>query len=171
MCARMGSNMFGAWWAFTAASNLLPTTNPTLDESVTFYTAAPSTGATMFPSRTVHWWVPWGADLVTLVSLCRNCHLPSALFQTTHFLGLQWWGQGSHFHSICPTFLCRYSKPQKVVWILSSNLELQRCVFFRQKKVLQEIRPRSVDWQRCEKNNFTKNTETPDDKCDMQKMT
>ena len=70
---------------------------------MTLYTAAPGTGATMFPSRTVHWWGAFGGgsyktsevgvafawihiDLVTLVSLWRHCHLPSAQFQTTHFL-------------------------------------------------------------------------------------
>ena len=68
----MSSNMFGTWW--------------------TFYTA---TGATMLPSRPVHWSGAFGGgsyqtseigivfawihiDLVTVVSLWRHCHLPSA---------------------------------------------------------------------------------------------
>ena len=79
-------------------------TNPPSMKKVTFHTGAPGTGATMFPSRTVHWWgafrgqvlrdfrcrscflLEFNIDLVTPVSLWRHCHLPSAQFQTTHFL-------------------------------------------------------------------------------------
>ena len=129
----MSSNMFGAWWAFTTASNLLLTKNP---PSMNKWLSTPRHPAQV--PRCSHQelcidGVPWGRvlrDFRSRSCFCLNSYrscdtclivktLPFAerTISDYTFLSQASNEQGKAHASIAivPLFLCRYSKRQKMV--------------------------------------------------------
>ena len=146
----MSSNMFGAWWAFTTASNLLLTKNP---PSMNKWLPTPRHPAQV--PRCSHQelcidGVPWGRvlrDFRSRSCFCLNSYrscdtclivktLPFAecTISDYTFLSQASNEQGKAHASIAivPLFLCRYSKRQKMVtwkaagWAWASTIETRQ---------------------------------------------